>query len=205
MLNKKPVKLFICYSHKDESLKNKLVTFLFPLKQIGFIELWEASQLLLGEEITEEILKQINQVDIFLFLVSPDSISSKYINKIELKMAFELKKAKKAIIVPVILRPCNWELLKINKLHVAPVGAKPVTLWENKDQAFHKITLQIEKLVNSIIEKRRELTKPEERQSSKSKKGKASTSHNSVFNGPIKAKYVFGDVKKLKINDFKKK
>lgn len=204
MLKDNPVKLFMCYSHKDEALKDRLLTSLYPLINQGIIKCWEASQLKLGDDFTKEILKQINQADIFLFLLSPDSISSKYINEIELKRAFELEEPNRAIIVPVILRPCNWELLKINHFHAAPIGGKPVTSWKDKDEAFKTITSQIAELAYSIIKKNAEESDLNNIKSKKKKEERSGPSHKSVFNGDIKAKYVFGEVKNLEIKNIKK-
>lgn len=159
MTQNNSIKIFISYAHKDERYKDKLLTFLAPLKAKGLLSYWEASQLLIGTDFTKEILVKLNEAELFLLLLSPDAIASEFINKIELSLAHARYEQGGIIIVPIIVRPCNWETLNLNHLHAAPIGGKPITLWENEDLAFKNVTEQIEKLVRSLLINAREENK----------------------------------------------
>ncbi len=207
---KEPVPLFISYSHKDEAYKDKLLTFLEPLKSNGMLAYWEASQLLIGSTYTQEIISQVNRAKLFLLLVSSDSIASEYIKDIELKRAFARYGEGEAIIIPVILKPCAWQKLPIQQFHAVPIGGKAVTLWENEDEAFLTIVEQIEKLVQHIWNEKK--AKPLKENIPKEKPpvqevigaNEESFTQKSTY-GTVKADTFIGQVKELKIEIGKEK
>ena len=56
-----------------------------------------------------EIDKRLNSAHIILLLVSADFLASDYCWGVELKRAMERHDAGQARVVPVILRPADWE------------------------------------------------------------------------------------------------
>ncbi|MCA0235206.1 MAG: hypothetical protein LCH81_02355 [Bacteroidetes bacterium] len=51
------------------------------------------------------------------------------------------------IVIPVILRPCNWTILPIAKIQALPKAGKPVSLWNSTDEAFLNVAKGIEPLL----------------------------------------------------------
>src|SRR5438067_1050745 len=126
------IKLFYCYAHKDEGLRDKLARHMAVLRREGLIDEWSDHEIQPGTDWDHEVETQLNTADIILLLISPDFIHSNYCYSKEVKRALERQKAKEAYVIPIILRPVDWEETPIGKLQALPKGAKPITLWANQ-------------------------------------------------------------------------
>ncbi|EJT04931.1 toll/interleukin-1 receptor domain-containing protein [Rhizobium sp. CCGE 510] len=135
--------VFFSYSHADERLRDQLEIQLSMLKRQGVIATWHDRRIGAGEEIHPAIDDHINTDDIILLLVSPDFIASDYCYDIEMQRAMERHDRGDAIVIPVILRACDWHPAPFGKLKAVPLDGKPVTHWPDIDEAF----LQVAKAV----------------------------------------------------------
>jgi hypothetical protein len=135
--------LFFSYSHKDEGLRDQLETQLAMLKRQGAIETWHDRRIGAGQDIHQAIDAHINTDDIILLLVSPDFIASDYCYDVEMQRAIERHEKGEAILIPVILRSCEWHHAPFGKLKAVPLDGKPITQWTDIDDAF----LQVAKAV----------------------------------------------------------
>lgn len=131
--------VFFSYSHVDEGLRDQLEKQLAMLKHQGVIETWHDRRIGAGENIDEAIDERINSDEIILLLVSPDFIASHYCYNIEMKRAMQRHAAGETIVIPVILRPCDWHPAPFGKLNATPPDGKPVTQWTNIDEAFLEV------------------------------------------------------------------
>lgn len=148
----KGIKFFISYAIEDESFKNDLEKHLGGLKNKGLIEIWHCRRIIPGLEWDREIRTQLKKSHIILFLVSPDFINSNYINTVEVQYAIELHKKREALIVPILIRPCDFESLKISRFQALPKNAKPISRWDDKDQAYLDVVKQLKKTIEKINE-----------------------------------------------------
>lgn len=147
---KRKVKLFYSYSHKDEDFREMLEKHLSKLRRQGIISDWHFRKISPGKEWDGEIKSQLNSSDIILLLVSPDFIRSTYCNDIEVKRAMKRHRNKEAVVIPVILRPVEWEKFPFGKLQALPEGAKAITEWRSRDEAFKNIAEGIRQVVNGF-------------------------------------------------------
>ncbi|WP_142124855.1 toll/interleukin-1 receptor domain-containing protein [Pseudoxanthomonas sp. 3HH-4] len=131
--------VFFSYSHADEDLRDQLEKQLAMLKRQGVIETWHDRRIGAGQELGQVIDEHINTDDIILLLVSQDFISSDYCYNIEMKQALERHEAGEAIVIPVILRACEWPYAPFGKLMATPTDGKPVTQWPDRDEAFLQV------------------------------------------------------------------
>jgi hypothetical protein len=145
--------IFLSYAHADEDLKKELDKHLMPLKRSGKIEIWNDRELIAGQEWDEEIMAELNKADIILLLISIDFIASQYIWDKELSAAMQRHDEGKAQVVPVILKNCLWKDMPFAKLQALPLNSKPVSAYENRDDAFTEIAVSINKLVDYMINK----------------------------------------------------
>ncbi|CAN7665087.1 toll/interleukin-1 receptor domain-containing protein [Aminobacter sp. LjRoot7] len=141
--------VFFSYSHADETLRDELEKQLSMLKRQGLIETWHDRRIGAGEEIDKAIDERINRDDIILLLVSPDFLASNYCYDIEMKRALERHAAGEAIVIPVILRPCDWHPAPFGKLNATPPDGKPITKWADRDEAF----LEVAKALRGALKK----------------------------------------------------
>ena len=103
------LELFYSYSHKDEELRDQLENHLAMLKREGVISGWHDRRISAGQEWDGEIDDHLNSVEIILLLVSSDFLASNYCYDIEVKRAMERHEAGEARVIPIILRPCDWQ------------------------------------------------------------------------------------------------
>ena len=142
--------LFFSYSHKDETLRDQLEVHLSMLKREGIISVWHDRRLLAGDELDSGISTSLEQADIVLTLISPDFLASEYCYSREMLRALERHNAGVTRVIPVILRPCDWQRSPFAKLLVAPTDGKPVTKWPDVDDAFLEVTKAIRKAAEQV-------------------------------------------------------
>lgn len=135
--------VFFSYSHADEDLRDQLEKQLAMLKRQGVIETWHDRRIGAGQELGQVIDDHINTDDIILLLVSPDFIASDYCYDIEMKRAMERHDTGEAIVIPVILRACDWHGAPFGKLLATPRDGKPVTQWPDRDEAFLQVARSV--------------------------------------------------------------
>ena len=145
MTNK--IKLFYSYSHKDETFREELQTHLAVLRQDGLIDEWHDRKIGAGDDLSGEIDKHLESAHMILLLFSPDFIASEECHR-EVKKAVRLKDEKQVDVIPVILRNCTWKDTAVRDLLAIPKDGKPITEWDNRDEAWQDV---YEKIKNKVI------------------------------------------------------
>ena len=148
----KPTTLFYAYARADETLRNRLNSHLGLLRQQGLIEEWYDREILGGSLWEEEIDAHLKTARIILLLISPSFLASEYCYSIEMQRAMERHVEGSARVLPIILRPCDWETAPFGKLQALPKDGKPVTTWSNRDQAFTDIAKGLRKVIATLNE-----------------------------------------------------
>jgi hypothetical protein len=148
------MKLFYSYSHKDESLREALEQHLAILRRSGVVESWSDRNIEAGSNWSEAIDNKINQADVILLLISADFLASDYCHEIEMKHALERDRAGDARVIPIILRAVDWSGAEFGHLQALPSGARPVTSWQNADEAFTDIAKGIRRAVEGLRARR---------------------------------------------------
>lgn len=141
-------RLFFSYSHADEGLRDRLEKSLAMLKHEGLIESWHDRCILVGDAFDDMIADELEKADVILLLASPDFLASRYCWAVEVKRAMERHAEGTARVIPVILRPCEWDRTPFAKLQATPKDGLPVTKWPNQDEAFLSVT----KAIRSALE-----------------------------------------------------
>jgi hypothetical protein len=142
-----PITIFISYAHKDTSYMDELQTFLKPYLRKKTIDIWTDKEIVAGQEWNDLIKAKLNESEIILFLVSPDFLASDYINDTEIKSALDNNKI---ITIPVIIRPIRMDLLQINYKQAIPTGARPVSDWPSRDNAWNNVLSALEEVFKEI-------------------------------------------------------
>ena len=123
-------RVFISYSHADEAQRKKLELHLKVLVTHGVLrEGWGDRKIQPGEDWDRTIKRELEEADVVLLLVSTTALVSRYIETVELERAMERAEEGRALVIPIILEDCRWELTKLKKLRTLPAGAKPVRNW----------------------------------------------------------------------------
>ena len=143
-------RLFYSYSHKDEALRDELEKHLSLLRREGMIEQWHDRRIAAGQEWEGEIDENLAAAHVVLLLVSADFIASDYCFDIEMKTAMQRHEAEEAIVIPVILRPCDWHTAPFGKLLALPKYGKAATSWSNQDEAFTDVAGGIREAIGRL-------------------------------------------------------
>ena len=147
---REPIEIFYSYAHKDELLRNKLEIHLSTLKRQGLIAGWHDRDINAGTEWKLEIDEHLNTAHVILLLVSPDFLASDYCYDIEMTRAMQRHQAGEAQVIPIILRPTDWQTAPFSKLQALPTNARPVTEWPNRDKAFLDVASGIRKALAEL-------------------------------------------------------
>jgi hypothetical protein len=119
--------VFISYSHKDEALKDRLVTHLGVLQQEGLLDLWDDRRIGAGEDWYQKIEEAIARASVAVLLVSADFLTSKFILSKEIPDLLERRDKEGLRIFPVILKPCAWKHVKwLARMNLRPKDGRPI-------------------------------------------------------------------------------
>jgi hypothetical protein len=154
------IKLFCSYSHRDEPIRNELAKHLKLLERQGLLRSWDDRQIGAGDLWKQEIDRNLEEADIILLLISADFLASDYCFDIEMKTALERHAAGAALVIPVILRPVDWQASPFAALQALPRDGKPVTTFENVDLALQQVATGIRAAIEKRTQSHREETPP---------------------------------------------
>lgn len=149
----KQVRVFISYSHKDDDLRDSLRAHLSQLERDGLVEAWDDRAIPAGDEWADEIDQRLEQADIILLLVSADFIRSEYCYRKEMTRALERNADKndRAIVIPVILRACDWQSAPFAKLQALPRDGRPLTDWKSEDDYFAAVAKGLRQRIRGLV------------------------------------------------------
>ncbi len=138
------------YSHNDEDLRQELEKHLSGLHRQGAISNWHDRRIGPGEEIHSQISAQLDAADIILLLVSADFLASDYCYNREVMRAMERHEEGTARVLPIILRPCDWQAAPFANLNAVPTDGKPVTSHVNLDDGLLEVAMAVRRAAESI-------------------------------------------------------
>jgi hypothetical protein len=147
-------KIFISYSHKDTEWKDRLVTHLNVLVQEEQIELWTDDEIRIGEEWFEKIQEEMDTASVAIFLVSPDSLTSKFIRREEIKRLLERRDKEGLALFPILVGPCVWSRVDwLARLQIRPKDGIPLS--EGSRYESEKRLAAIVDEIAEVLEKKR--------------------------------------------------
>jgi hypothetical protein len=147
--------VFFSYSHADEALRNEIEKQLSLLKRQGIIEAWHDRRIGAGEDFADAVDQHVETDDIILLLVSADFMASDYCYEREMVRAMERHTAGEAIVIPVILRPCDWHGAPFGRLNATPPDGKPITSYANRDEALLEAAKAVRAAAGRLSAKRK--------------------------------------------------
>jgi len=145
-----PLRLFLSYSHHDEDLCDRFTVHLSQLKREGLIAPWSDRLITAGKDWAGAIDENLNSAHIIVLLVSPDFLASDYINDIEMDRAMQRHQKGEAVVVPLILKPADWQTSRFARLQAIPKNAKPVIDWPTPDHGFEDAVLRLRQMIREI-------------------------------------------------------
>ncbi len=165
--NARTIKVFISYSHKDADLLAQLHEHLSALQRQKLLDAWTDKEIHAGGVIDDYVDQQLEQAQIYLLLVSSAFIQSNYCFEKEFARACERQRAGDAVIVPIIIRECDWDIHELRQFKALPEDGKAVMSrhWHNSDEAFANVVVGLRALIQAGT-----FTKPKQQKAAKSAK-----------------------------------
>lgn len=141
--SRRVIELFFSYAHEDEALRNELEVHLAMLKRSGLLRTWHDRRITAGKNLAHEISQHLESADVVLLLLSPYFLASDYCYEIEAERAIQRHEDGSAVVIPVILQPCDWLESPFRMLRATPHDGKPVAKFPNFHDAFLQIAQDI--------------------------------------------------------------
>ena len=149
--DRRRVRLFYSYSHKDSRHRTVMQTMLATLKQQGVLQEWADTAITPGSSIAASVQQKLRESDIVAFLLSPDFLESEACMQ-EWRDVKEMAESGRPVVrVPIILRHCRWrDLLNGDDIKALPTDGNPVESYTSKDEAWLEVSNGIEAVVDEL-------------------------------------------------------
>ncbi len=206
----KPCRVFCCYASEDEAFLQDLKKHLMPLQREGSLIVQADIDISPGKEWEREIDHYLKVADIILLLISADFMNSDRCFDEMMQQAIARHQQGTVRVVPIIIRPTDWQETPFGVLQSLPRGARPVSMWLNKDEAFVNVVGEIRAIVREFTTNTRGCLSKEDRQWLPAKEdpvpdsgqGKHDTNTGKYnFGGPVHAKIIGDNVHIGNINN----
>ncbi len=140
-----PVAVFYSCSDSptDAPFLEQLERHLSALQREGLIFTWHNRQIVAGSVRQVELDRYLNTAALILLLVSSDFLASDYCYGTDMQRALQRHAAKEAQVIPILLRSCVWQSAPFATLETLPTGAKPITMWRDRDAAWTDVVMGI--------------------------------------------------------------
>jgi tetratricopeptide (TPR) repeat protein len=113
--------VFLSYSHKDETWKDRLLARFAPLAKAGRLTLWDDRRISPGSEWFIEIERAMDAAAVAVCLVSENYLRSTFCTQYEVAPLLARRERGGLLFVPVLLSPCGW-----NSVHwLKPIQMTP--------------------------------------------------------------------------------
>jgi hypothetical protein len=138
-----PAAIFYAYAREDEVLREQVEQHLALLQRQGLLLPWHDRQIEAGEDWKHAIDDHLEAASIILLLISPAFLASDYCYEVEMRRALERQRAGEARVIPLLLRPCDWQSAPFGDLQALPRDGRAITTWANQDEAFLQVSLSL--------------------------------------------------------------
>lgn len=145
-----PVRIFISYAHEDKDYCTRLAKHFRPMERQGKVKVWTDGEIEQGDLWDDEIKKALTGAEIVLFLISSDFVFSDYIDSVEMNSARERYAKGEVIIIPVIIRHCDFSSLELSRFQAAPSGGKPISSWNDHDEAYVDVINGMKRVIERL-------------------------------------------------------
>jgi internalin A len=154
------MRLFLCYARADAKKLKPLAVLLTILGQRGYIQAWQDTQLVAGEELKERILAELGQADIVLMVRSHAWCASRFIQETEVPEALRLRKEKGCTVIVLPLDRETWDESvavdrELKKILTATGNAEPVLNFKPHRKGWELV----EESIRKAVETRRKLAR----------------------------------------------
>ncbi|HEV7406717.1 MAG TPA: toll/interleukin-1 receptor domain-containing protein, partial [Chthoniobacteraceae bacterium] len=144
--------VFISYSKSNVNQRKRLELDLIVLKNAGLLAAhWHDRMIDPGDPWDAAIQRELAGADVVIVLVSAAALATEYITQFEIPPAL----AGKAVVVPLILEECQWELTALEPLNALPEKGVPINKWNPRADGWKSAATGLKKLFRKLIDARK--------------------------------------------------
>jgi hypothetical protein len=116
------IEVFCSYAREDEPWRARLEAWLAPLRAEALIDDWYDHRIEPGQHWNDEIGSALERARLMIFLVTPDLLASSYVQRVEIAKAVERERAGRCQVVPLMVRPADWQGSPLAAFQALPGG-----------------------------------------------------------------------------------
>jgi uncharacterized membrane protein YkvA (DUF1232 family) len=150
----KPVSLVFSYAHEDELHRKELEKHLRGLQRDGWIKPWHDRMIPTGDNWRKQIDDNFRTADVIVLLISADFMDSNFCSEQEMTLALERRDRGEAVVVPIIVRACDWKHSTLGDIQALSDGVA-VTSQPNKDETWSEVARGIRRAIEALDARRR--------------------------------------------------
>ena len=136
--------IFISYADEDRTYLLDLISRLIALQRSKSFTFWSNIHILPGGEWKNTANEKLSNANIILVLVSANALASDSIYK-EITQAVSQYDTGKSVVIPIIVRSCNWEDTILKKVKDFCIDTHPINTYSDNDTAWTNIIQGISK------------------------------------------------------------
>lgn len=141
------IEIFLTFWYQDEDLERGLEEQLAQLRAEGVIDGWRRRVIDAAWQPQHPVDEGIHSADLILLLISSSLVSSRYLQAAEAQAGLERQRRGEAELVPIVLRPCQWQSTPLTGLTPLPSGGRPLTLWPSQAEGLLDIGVGLRRLL----------------------------------------------------------
>lgn len=146
----RPVTVLISYATQDESLFKQLEIHLTILKKQNLIRTWHEGMIAPGDEWRRKAQHQVASADILLVLASPEFLASDYLYDAYMTQAIKRHDSQEMVIIPIIIRECEWTETALGKLRPLPAAGEPIRKWQDQDAFWKAVAVGLREAIRAL-------------------------------------------------------
>ncbi len=133
-------RIFISYSHKDQKVKERLVTHL----NVPQADVWDDTRIKPGDEWLSEIEQAMAGADVAILLISADFLTSRFVLSKEVPVLLERREREGLLVYPVLVEDCAWDQVEwLAKMQIRMWEGKPLPGGRERNTALAGIARDI--------------------------------------------------------------
>lgn len=140
--------LFYAYARCDQRHRLRLEIALAMLKRDGLLAGWHHELVAHADALWMRGEGVCPSADLYLFLISPELLADARCIEL-MTAAMRLQRDTLCDVVPILLRPSEWQRSPIGALQVLPGNEQAITTWRDRDSAWLEVAQAIRACLES--------------------------------------------------------
>lgn len=138
---------FCSYAHEDAAHLAELEAALAELRKEAIIDQWSDERIQAGSDWDADIKSSLERAHLVLFVVTPQMLTSPYINEEEIPISLARRKAGECEVVPILtVRPgkeADWRANALSGIQPAPRAGHWISDYADPKAAYNLVCLRV--------------------------------------------------------------